>query len=74
MLKKAKQVQFFEETFTAWDGCRYDGWVQLELESGEIVSIPGNYFKRKCKKCGSIEKSYGLNGLCQKCESERGEK
>jgi len=72
MIRKARQVQFFEETFIAWDNYRYDGWIQLELESGEIVSIPGNYLTRKCEKCGSIEKSYGLNGLCQKCE--RGEK
>jgi len=74
MIKKANQVQFFEETFTASDNYRYDGWLQIKLESGEVVSIPGNFFKRKCVKCGEVKTPYGLKGQCKECERGTQEK
>ena len=42
----------------------------ITSETGEIVSIPGNYLIQKCKKCGEIKRPYGLQGQCKECETK----
>ena len=69
-MKEAKQVKFLEESFTDTEGWRHDDWLQFTLETGEIVSIPGNYLIQKCKKCGEIKRPYGLQGQCKECETK----
>lgn len=62
-----KETTFIDEKFCASDGFTYDGWLHFTLETGEVISIPGVYFLRKCTNCGKIKKSYGLKGLCKEC-------